>query len=40
LHAQENRLELNDGSSVDSDYLVTVNGPKLAFEEIQGLGPS
>jgi sulfide:quinone oxidoreductase len=39
LHADENRLELNDGSSVDYDYLVIATGPKLAFEEVQGLGP-
>jgi sulfide:quinone oxidoreductase len=39
LYADENRLELNDGSSVDYDYLVIATGPKLAFEEVQGLGP-
>ena len=35
----ENRLELNDGSSLDYDYLVIATGPELAFDEIQGLGP-
>jgi len=39
LHADENRLEMNDGSSVDYDYLVIATGPKLAFEEVPGLGP-
>jgi sulfide:quinone oxidoreductase len=35
----DNRLDLNDGSSVDYDYLVIATGPRLAFEEVQGLGP-
>ena len=39
LHAAENRLELNDDSSVEYDYLVISTGPRLAFEEVQGLGP-
>jgi sulfide:quinone oxidoreductase len=30
---------LADGSSVDYDYLIIATGPKLAFEEIPGLGP-
>ena len=36
---QENRVELADGSSVEYDFLVIATGPKLAFDEIQGLGP-
>ena len=39
LHPQENRVELEDGSSVDYDYLVIATGPELAFDEIEGLGP-
>ena len=39
LHADENRLEMNDDSSVEYDYLVIATGPKLAFEEVDGLGP-
>ncbi|MCW3837431.1 NAD(P)/FAD-dependent oxidoreductase [Sphingomonas canadensis] len=35
----ENRIELNDGTSMDYDYLVIATGPHLAFEEIEGLGP-
>jgi sulfide:quinone oxidoreductase len=35
----ENRLELNDGSSLAYDYLVIATGPDLAFDEIPGLGP-
>lgn len=40
LHAQENRLELMDGRSLHYDYLVLATGPKLAFDEVEGLGPS
>ncbi|MBI2286779.1 MAG: NAD(P)/FAD-dependent oxidoreductase [Nitrosomonadales bacterium] len=36
---EQNRLELNDGQSVIYDFLVIATGPKLAFEEIEGLGP-
>jgi sulfide:quinone oxidoreductase len=40
VHPKENRLELNDGSSLSYDYLVIATGPKLAFDEIEGFGPS
>jgi sulfide:quinone oxidoreductase len=40
LHADENRVELVDGSSVDYDYLIISTGPELAFDEIEGLGPN
>ena len=40
LHPEENRIELNDGSSQSYDYLVIATGPDLAFDEIEGLGPS
>ena len=39
VHPEKNQLELNDGQSVDYDYLVIATGPKLAFEEVEGLGP-
>ena len=39
LHPAENRIELNDGTSLDYDYLVIATGPELAFDEIEGLGP-
>jgi sulfide:quinone oxidoreductase len=39
VHPEQNRLELNDGQSVDYDFLVIATGPKLAFEEVEGLGP-
>ena len=35
----ENRIELNDGTNVDYDYLVIATGPDLAFDEVAGLGP-
>ncbi len=40
LHPQENRLELVDGRSITYDYLVLATGPKLAFDEVEGLGPN
>ena len=40
VHAGENRVELEDGRSVPYDYLVIATGPDLAFDEIEGLGPS
>ncbi|MBI4695709.1 MAG: FAD-dependent oxidoreductase [Gammaproteobacteria bacterium] len=39
VEASANRLLLADGSTVDYDYLVVTTGPKLAFDEIPGLGP-
>lgn len=39
LHATEKRVELNDGTSVNYDYLVIATGPDLAFDEIEGFGP-
>lgn len=39
VHPNENRIELHDGSSLHYDYLVITTGPKLAFDEIPGLGP-
>lgn len=35
----ENRIELNDGTSIAYDYLVIATGPELAFDEVKGLGP-
>ena len=40
VHPQDNRLELEDGSSLDYDYLIIATGPELAFDEIEGLGPN
>ena len=40
VHPKENRIELNDGSLLDYDYLIVATGPDLAFDEVPGLGPS
>ncbi len=39
LDPAANRLELEDGRTVTYDYLVIATGPKLAFDEVPGLGP-
>jgi sulfide:quinone oxidoreductase len=39
LHPEQNRLELVDGRSLEYDYIVIATGPKLAFDEVEGLGP-
>jgi sulfide:quinone oxidoreductase len=39
VHPAENRLELNDGTSVSYDWLVIATGPDLAYDEIPGFGP-
>ncbi|MCB1528189.1 MAG: NAD(P)/FAD-dependent oxidoreductase [Hyphomicrobiaceae bacterium] len=39
LKPEENAIELNDGSTVNYDYLIISTGPELAFDEIPGLGP-
>ena len=39
VHPAENRVELNDGTSLSYDYLVIATGPDLAFDEVKGLGP-
>ena len=39
LIPEENRILLQDGSSVAYDYLVIATGPELAFDEIPGFGP-
>ena len=39
IHPGENRLELLDNGEIEYDYLVIATGPRLAFEEVPGLGP-
>ncbi|ALP51954.1 pyridine nucleotide-disulfide oxidoreductase [Candidatus Tenderia electrophaga] len=39
IDAANKRLALANGDSLDYDYLLITTGPKLAFEEIEGLGP-
>jgi len=39
IEATKNRLTLANGETVDYDYLIIATGPKLAFEEVPGIGP-
>ena len=39
VHPDENVLELDDGRRIDYDFLIISTGPKLAFDEIEGLAP-
>ncbi len=39
VHPEKNQVELADGKVVDYDFLVIATGPKLAFDEVEGLGP-
>jgi sulfide:quinone oxidoreductase len=39
VHPERNQVELGDGSTLDYDVLAIATGPKLAFEEIEGMGP-
>ncbi len=34
-----NKIDLADGSSESYDYLIIATGPRLAFDEVPGLGP-
>jgi len=40
IDAPRSRLTLRTGQTLLYDYLVIATGPKLAFEEVPGLGPS
>ncbi|WP_153145703.1 NAD(P)/FAD-dependent oxidoreductase [Dechloromonas sp. H13] len=39
VHPERKQLELDDGATVDYDFLILSTGPKLAFDEIEGTGP-
>jgi sulfide:quinone oxidoreductase len=39
IDAKANRMTLEDGSTLDYDYLIVATGPRLAFEEVEGAGP-
>lgn len=39
LNPAENSIELADGTEITYDFLAITTGPKLAFDEITGLGP-
>ncbi len=36
---EQQSVELEDGKKIDYEYLVIATGPKLAFDEVPGLGP-
>lgn len=40
IDAKQNILKLAGGATVEYDYLVITTGPKLAFDEVPGLGPN
>ena len=40
LSPKDNSLELADGSTLKYDFLIIATGPELAFDEIEGLGPT
>ena len=40
IKPEDNRVVLVDGQKIDYDYLVIATGPKLAFDEIEGMGPA
>lgn len=39
VHPEQNEVELDDGRRIGYDFLVIATGPKLAFDEVTGLGP-
>ncbi len=39
VHPESSQIELTDGRMIDYDFLIIATGPKLAFDEVEGLGP-
>ena len=39
VEPERNRVLLRDGRALEYDYLVIATGPRLAFDEVPGLGP-
>jgi len=39
VHPENNQIEMSDGATIDYDFLVIATGPKLAFDEVEGMGP-
>ncbi|MDT8404419.1 NAD(P)/FAD-dependent oxidoreductase [Sulfuriflexus sp.] len=40
IDAEANRLFFEDGNEINYDYLLIATGPQLAFEEVEGSGPT
>ena len=40
IDAENNKMVLEGGEVVEYDYLMITTGPKLAFHEVEGLGPN
>lgn len=40
IDAERNSLELENGESLNYDYLIIATGPKLSFDEVPGAGPN
>ncbi|TDK66413.1 NAD(P)/FAD-dependent oxidoreductase [Sapientia aquatica] len=40
INAEQSSVDLADGRQIFYDYLVITTGPKLAFDEVPGAGPS
>ncbi|TCV82321.1 NAD(P)/FAD-dependent oxidoreductase [Sulfurirhabdus autotrophica] len=39
VHPENNQVELANGEKISYDFLIIATGPKLAFDEVEGLGP-
>ncbi len=39
LDPDNNKMVLENGQTIDYDFLIIATGPELAFDEIEGLGP-
>jgi sulfide:quinone oxidoreductase len=39
IAAEHSKLKVDDGKKLSYDYLVIATGPRLAFDEVPGLGP-
>ncbi len=39
VNPEKNEVELTNGQIVNYDFLVIATGPKLAFDEVEGMGP-
>ncbi len=40
VQPEANEVQLEDGRSIHYDFLIIATGPRLAFDEVEGLGPA